>query len=166
MSPAGVADTRSSNADATSPHDLLLADNTGSTSHSQEVFRLEWFSVLAIMLLLSICELIISVLIMLTNPRSIDPLRPAAQDVELIWQVAVIACSMIWCTLTVYTGFFVFLTEYHNAVGELLDRVLFLPHRVQQMSLRVVAYSYGVLWITGLGGFLFFFLFSDKNNVS
>ena len=73
MSPTGVADTRFSDADPTSPHLLLLADNTGSISHSQEVFRLEWFSVLVVMLLLSICVLIIFVLDIEANPRLFDP---------------------------------------------------------------------------------------------
>ena len=73
----------------------------------------------------------------------------------MLFFMVAMACSAMWFAVTVYTGFFVFLTEYHNAVGKFLDRFLFLPHRVQQISLRVLAYSYGVLWVIGLGLFLF-----------
>ena len=158
MSPAGVADTSSSNTDPTSPHDLFLADNTGSISHSQEVSRLEWFSVLVVVLLLSICVLIIFGLFIEANPQLLDT-GYDSWDVFDLLIFASTTCSAMWFTVTVYTGCFVFLTEYHNAVGKFLDRFLFLPHRVQQMSLRVLTYSFGVLWVIGLGSFLFYTLF-------
>ena len=147
MSPAGVADTRSSNADATSPHGPILADNTSSISHSQEVYRLEWFPVLVVMLLLSICEFFLCLLI-------VEAQHPDTLNVQLLLTMAGMACAGILFGVTVYIGFFIFLIEYHGPIGRLLGRFLFLPRRVQQMGLRVVAYSYGVLGITVLAAFL------------
>ena len=103
------------------------------------------------MLLLSVCVLILFVLIT----------EAAADGVNLRWLLSqsAIACLIIWLEVTLYTGFFVFLTEYHDAVGKLLDQFLFLPRRVQAMSLRVFAYSYAVLWIMMVAVYLFIYDF-------
>ena len=150
MSSSVVADTRSSNANATSSHDELQADNTGSIVHSQEVYRLEWFSVLVVMLLLFICELILYFLIFQAQTHTYVP---------YLFMSAGEACLVIWFSVTVYTVFFVFLTEYHKALGKLLNRFLFLSRRFQEMSLRVVAYSYSILCTIGMGAFLSFWYF-------
>ena len=141
---SSTADTASSNADAKS-YDPLLTDKTGLDSYSQEVYRLEWFSVLVVILLLYICEFVLFSLIADAHPDS-----SPYSFLGLIFAV-VTACGLIGSCVTFYTGFFVFLTEYHNAVGKFLNRFLFLPRRTQQKCLRVVAFSYGVLWITGTG---------------
>ena len=154
MSPAGLADTRSSNADATSPHGPSLADNTGSILHSQEVYRLEWFSILVVMLLLSFCELIIFVLTVEVNPHFLET-HIVGVDAISVLVTAFMAYLIIWSSVTLYTAFFICLTEYHKAVGNNLDRFLFLPRHVQQMSLRVVAYLYGVLSVAGLAASLY-----------
>ena len=151
MSSSVVADTRSSNANAASSHDELPADNTCSILHSREVYRLEWFSVLVVMLLLLICEFIIYFLIVQAHTDSFF--------VQTLLVAAIWACSLILFGVTLYTGVFVFLTEYHTAVGKLLDRYLFLSRRVQQMSLRVVTYSCSVLWTLCMGALLYIFLF-------
>ncbi len=149
VSPSGVADTRSSNADATSPQYLDLADDSGSISHSQEVYRLEWFLVLVVMLLLVICELIVFFLVLEIHVQRFE------YQMELFGS----ALGGFVCSVTLYTGFFVVLTEYHSAVGKFLDRFLFLRRRFQPMCLRVVTYSYGVLWVIGMAGTLFLTLF-------
>ena len=151
MPPSGTADTRSSNADATSPHHPLPADNTGSISHSEEVYRLEWFSALVVMLLLFLCELIVFLLVFQTTPGLI---QTGYNFQGLVLQTAM-GCSMIWSGVIFYTGIFVFLTEYHNAVGKFLDRFLFLRGRVQPMCLRVVAYSYCVSSLLAVAFFLY-----------
>ena len=134
-----------------------------SSCESQEVFRLEWFSVLVFMLLLSICELIIFVLTIEATPRLFDmqdmQFNGAGPDFLSLLIMAATAGGVIWLNVIVYTGFFVFLTEYHNAIGKFLDQFLFLPRHVQRASLRALTYSYGVLGVIGLVGCLTVFTF-------
>ena len=164
MSPASVAETRSLNATATSPNDPFLADNTGSISHSQEVYRLEWFAVLVFMLLLSISELIIFVLLTVEvggSGRANETVN-GPDGLTSIFSgsmTALIACPIIWTSVTLYTAFLICLTEYHKAVGNNLDRFMFIPRRVQHMSIRVIAYMYGLLCLIGLAASLYVFDF-------
>lgn len=155
MPPPGVADTRSSNADAT--HDPLPADNTGLDSRSAEVYRLAWFSALVITLLLLICEVIVFLLINQTFLSTGSYNIYQGLGFQGLAFYTAMACIMIWAEVTLFTGFFVFLTEYHNAVGKFLDRFLFLRRGVQPMCLRVVVYLYHVTWITGVTYYLYTF---------
>ena len=136
MSPSGVADTTSSNADATSPQSTDLADDSGSISHSQEVYRLEWFWVLVVMSLLLICETIVLFLVLETRGNGLQ---------IPILEVGMALSGYVFVVIT-YTGFFVFLTEYHRAVGNFL----FFRRPFQPMCLRVVTYSYAVLWVISI----------------
>ena len=152
MPPPGVADTRSSNADAT--HDPLPADNTGLDPRSEEVYRLAWFSVLVITLLLLICDVIVFLLInQIFMSAALYTSFQGLSFQGLAFNTAM-AYLAICSAVILYTGTFVFLTEYHNAVGNFLKRFLFLQRDVQRMCLRVASYLYCVCCI----GLVTFFL--------
>ena len=107
------------------------------------------------MLLVFLCELITFLVIKQTGPYTgyQDSFYGLAFYTPL-------ACALIWADVTLYTGFFIFLTEYHSAIGKFLDRFLFLRRRVQPMCLRVVAYSYVVGLNSSVALFLFLVLYS------
>ena len=151
MPPSTTADTTLSNANATSPHHPLPADNTGSISHSEGVYRLAWFSALVVMLLLFLCELIVFLLIVHTSP----PIYQYRVSFHALAIYTVIACIVIWLAVILYAGIFVLLTEYHNAVGKFLDRIPFLRRRFQPMCIRVVAYLYPVSSVLAVAVFVF-----------
>ena len=157
MPPSGVADTRSANADAASSHDPLPADNTGSISHSEEVCRLGWFLVLVVMLLVTICELIGFLLVDQASPYGSGDTYYFGHSFTFqgLALFTAVTCVVIWSAVILYTGFFVFLTEYHKAVGKFLDRYFFLRRRVQPMCLRCFAILYAVCSIVGVGMFYF-----------
>ena len=102
------------------------------------------------MLLVFLCELIIFLVVQQTGPYRVYLLT-----FQGLAFYTVMICVVNWSEMTLYTGFFILLTEYHSAVGKFLDRFLFLRRRVQPMCLRVVAYS----WLVGSNLSVALFLF-------
>ena len=107
------------------------------------------------MLLVFLCELIIFLLN--RGIRTFEVSNYFGVFQILAFYIAII-CIWIWSVVTFYAGIFIFLTEYHSAVGKFLDRFLFLRRRVQPMCLRVFAYSYVVIWNLSVALYLFLVL--------
>ena len=120
-------------------HWKQIANNAGSIPLSQEVQRLEWFRLLAVLLVLLICEVTIYVLIYGAIPHF---------AIIYTWYHLLRSFLTIGFYTTGYIVSFIVLTEYHSAIGAFLDRYLYFRRQYQSLSLRVLAYLYTACLLT------------------
>ena len=127
---------------SSSEHSALLEDGGQDLSHNY--YQFEWFRILIGMMLLMVSEVIIFGLF-------------AFDSVVLLWFSIVTSIAIGLFSLVLYAGIFVFLMEYHEAVGNFLNRYARLRPGLQHFCLRLCAYVYALGVIAVLGWWMFGF---------
>ena len=97
---------------------------------SRELYRFEWFRILIGMVLFVVFEVITVVL------------RFTAGSVIVLWQSILISVAVLLSSSLLYTGMFVVLMEYHEAIENFLDKHAHLLPGLQHTCLRASAYIY------------------------
>ena len=120
-----------------SQHSAVLEDRGQNLPH--DYYEFEWFRVLIGMILLMVSEVIIFVLAI-----------SGKLLVVFYWQTILISIAIGLFLSLLYTGAFVVLTEYHEAVENFFNRYIRLRPGVQHACLRLFAYGYASIAIAAV----------------
>ena len=127
---------------SSSEHSAIFKNQNQGSLH--DYYQFEWFRILVGMVLLMVSEVILFGLITLGNIVS-------------LWLEILASIAIGLLSLLLYAGFFVVLTEYHEAVGNFLNRYARLRPGLQHACLRLCAYIYALgviaaiaLWLSGV----------------
>ena len=137
-------------------HDTSLSEHSTilevqGQNLSRNYYQFEWFRILIGMMLLLVSEVIIYGLVIFGGMD----LREGLGFFEFIIVVFSVLVAVILFVPLLYTGTFVVLMEYHEAMGKFLYRYARLPPGMQHICLRLCAYFYAVGAVTGLSFCLF-----------
>lgn len=115
---------------------------------SRELYRFEWFRILIGMVLFVFFE-VITVFLQFT-----------AGSVIVLWQTILISVAVLLSSSLLYTGMFVVLMEYHEAIENFLDKHAHLLPGLQHTCLRASAYIYacGVIAVVAFLNIILAFL--------
>lgn len=166
----GTVDTRTPTDDSTHsehqnepeevswPHDTpptedLKLSNDGGPNLPCDYYQFEWFCILIGMVFLMISEIMIFVLAVYHEI--------IGSSEEIKWLNIIILGGIGLLPPLLYTGAFVLLMEYHETIGNLLDRFACVPFRpwLQRIGLRIFAYGYVCVILAGYGYLLYHFTY-------
>ena len=124
------------------PQNASSAHNPGVTEDrgpelTLDYYHFEWFRILIGMILVMVSQIIVSVLTLLG-------------DILVLLQPVLTSIGIGLVSSVLYTGFFVVLMEYHEAVGKAVHKYTRLHPRSQQKCLRFCAYAYPCSVVVGL----------------
>ena len=125
-----------------SEHSTVLEDQEQDLPH--DYYQFEWFRILIGMVLVMVSEVIIIGLVEFGN-------------IVNLWFGILTSIAIGFFSLLLYAGIFDFLMEYHEAVGNFLNRYARLRPGLQHFCLRLCAYIYALAVITALGWWLYLF---------
>ena len=130
----------------TSSMEGLVVTEAGRRDLSRDYYRFEWFWILIGMIFLMVSEIIISILARL-------------RDIVILWRSVLFSVAVGLASLFLYTGVFVLLGEYHEAMERAVEKYARLDPGLQKLCLRFCAYAFlcGVLGIIAYIFSLFFF---------
>ena len=127
---------------SSSEHSAVLEDR--GQDLSRDYYQFEWFRILIGMMLVMVSEVITFGLVEFGN-------------VVLLWYNILNSIAIGLLSLLLYTGIFVVLMEYHEAVENFLNRYARLRPGLQHFCLRLCAYVYALsvpavlgLWFFGI----------------
>ena len=127
--------------DTSSAESLVVSEDTRLIS-SRDYYQFEWFWVLIGMIFLMVSEIIIIGLVLFAN-------------VVVLWAPILMSVAIGLISSLLYTGIFVILLEYHEAMEKFLDKYACLGPGLQHLCLRVCAYVYACGVIVAIA-FVFF----------
>lgn len=133
------------------PREVSLPHNASSSQHStvledlgpdlpRNYYELEWFRILIGLILLMVSEVVVLALV-------------ERGDVLGFWDYNVTFVAIGLSSLLLYTGTFVLLTEYHEAVEDFFNKYIRIRPGLQHICLRLCAYIYALGVIAVLGWF-------------
>ena len=122
-----------------SEHSAVFEDRGQDPPH--DYYQFEWFRLLIGMVLAMVSEVIISVLILVVD---------GATMIVIFWKIILISVAIGVSSLLLYTGIFVLLMEYHEAIENFLNRYARLRPALQHACLRLCAYIYALGVIAAL----------------
>lgn len=128
---------------ASSPHNPGVTEDRGPEL-TLDYYHFEWFRILIGMILVMVSQIIVSVLARLGNIVLLD--------FSVLTSIGIGLFSSV-----LYSGFFVVLMEYHEAVGKAVHKHARLHPRWQHKCLRFCAYAYPCGIVGGLAVILSFF---------
>ena len=126
--------------------DVSVPHNTTSYEHSavfedrgqdppHDYYQFEWFRLLIGMVLAMVSGVIIFVLILVVY---------GATMIVIFWKMILISVAIGVSSLLLYTGIFVLLMEYNEAIENCLNRYARLRPALQHACLRLCAYIYAL----------------------
>ena len=83
-------------------------------------------------------------------------------NVVLLWQSVLTSIAIGLFSLLLYTGIFVVLTEYHEAVENFFNKYARIRPGLQHLCFRLCAYIYSLGVVAVLGLWVFRFLYLGK----
>lgn len=98
------------------------------------------------MVLLMVSEIIISILVTFA-------------DIVELWPFFLSSLAIGLCSSLLYTGIFVFLTHYNEAIEKSLDRYARVRPWLQRICLRICAYAYACGVLAAVGYLLYYLIY-------
>ncbi len=119
---------------APQPHDTssmenLVVTEAGRRDLSRDYYRFEWFRILIGMTIVMVSEIIIGVLVRFG-------------DIVTLWIPILNSVAFGLASLFIYTGVFVLLGVYHEAMKRAVDKYARLSPGLQRTCLRFCAYAF------------------------
>ena len=143
------------------PHNTSLSEHTTiwqvqGQDLSRNYYQFEWFRILIGMVLLLVSEAIIYGLVLFGSSTSFaNHEEDGFYGLFVTMQLFLVLIAVVLFESLLYTGTFVVLMEYHEAMSKFLYRYARLPPGVQHSCLRFCAYFYAVGAVTGLSIYLY-----------